>query len=273
MEMRARGLSISRGGRLLLQGLDLHLGPGQCWVVLGPNGAGKSTLLLALCGQLPQHSGRGNVHAGSGTAVTGWLELDGKPLRAWPLSQRVRRVAWQGAPPPTEFGLTVEERLQLASDRPGSTALGGAVRRLDLAGLERRRLGELSAGERQRVELAALTLREAPLWLLDEPCSHLDLRHQVSWLRSLAEERDAGRCLVMACHDLGQARALADGAILLHGDDRCTAGPATELLDARTLSDLYGTPLRSLADEGGRPALLAPDYTAAPAPEEAAGAS
>ena len=257
MELRARGLELARGGRVLLRGLDLELRPGECWVVLGPNGAGKSTLLLALGGWLPR-----SVPSRGDALVSGELELDGRPPREWSSRERARRVAWQGSLPPAEFGLSVRERLGLALERGADRAkLDTAATRLDLEGLEERRLGELSAGERQRVELAALALREAPLWLLDEPTAHLDLRHQVSWLGELANERDQGRCLVMACHDLGQAQTLADGAILLFGDGRTRAGPASELLDAPVLSELYATPLETFEPAAaGLPPLLAPAY-------------
>ncbi|MCE2390931.1 MAG: ABC transporter ATP-binding protein [Proteobacteria bacterium] len=257
MELRARGLELARGGRVLLRDLDLELRRGECWVALGPNGAGKSTLLLALGGWLPRPApSRGDAE------LAGELRLDGRPPRSWSSRERARRVAWQGSLPPAEFGLSVRERLGLALERGvDRSRVESAAARLDLEGLEDRRLGELSAGERQRVELAALVLREAPLWLLDEPTAHLDLRHQVSWLREMAAERDAGRCLVMACHDLGQARALADGAILLFGDGRARAGPASELLVAPLLSELYATPLEIFEAGGpGLPPLLAPAY-------------
>lgn len=243
MELRTKSLCLDRGSRTLVRGLTIEVRPAETWVVLGPNGAGKSSLLLALAGQL--HPCGGEV----------WL--DGSPLSQWSSRERARRVAWLGNLPPTEFGMTVAERLALAQDRRDRVAVARTLERFDLTGAQVRRLEDLSAGERQRVELAALWLRDAPLWLVDEPTAHLDLRHQVHCVRELERVRRNGRSLLIVLHDLTQARALADWAVLLFGDGRVAAEPANELLRPEVLRSLFGTEIESFASgRNAAPALL-----------------
>jgi len=244
VELVTSNLSIERGGQVLLRNLDLELRPGRICVLLGRNGSGKSTLLLTLAGVLPH---------GSGT-----IQVGGRALESWSGAERGRHIAWQGALPSAEFGFTVQERLELVRNR--SRPVIEAVDRLELAPLAERRLFELSAGERQRVELAALWLRDAPIWLTDEPTSHLDLAHQVACLDLLRSEANAGRSIIVVLHDLTQAHAIADDALLLLPGGRARSGTGAELLRPTELEPVYGTTVHEMQGPDG--VLLVPAYHA-----------
>ncbi|MDX8401053.1 MAG: ABC transporter ATP-binding protein [Mariprofundaceae bacterium] len=220
-------LALARGGRCLFTGLSGRLAAGEILVVMGSNGAGKSSLLLALAGMIP---------AAGGIRVSGRRIADLHPR------ERAETLAWLGALPPVDFGLTVRERLSLAAN--GDDGIGRAAACMEVSGLLARRLGALSSGERQRVELAALMLRDAPLWLVDEPTAHLDLRHQAACLRMLREEAAAGRAVVVVLHDIPQALAVADQAVLLDGKGGAAMGPASGLLTRERLESLFGVRLR-----------------------------
>jgi len=236
--LQATGVGIERGNHSLFSDLTCTFHAGEVTVVLGPNGAGKSSLLLALAGLIP---------------ASGQLELAGEPLSSYDRHTLSRRIAWQGEQPPTEFGLTVEQRLQLAAGEPDA-AIASVALDMDIAPLLARPLGELSSGERQRVELAALMLRETPIWLLDEPTAHLDLKHQIHCIGMLKTQAEHGRAIVTVLHDIQQAMAVADQLILIDGKGGVLCGSAYELFNSATLTELFHAPV---VQQG---AVLIPDY-------------
>ena len=236
--LKLSNLAVERGGKTLLSKLNCDISPGEVIVVLGPNGAGKSSLLLALAGLIP---------------ATGVIELLGRPLTDFSRKKLSHEIAWQGALPPTEFGLTVEQRLELAANED-SDAITSIADAMDIKPLLSRPLGELSSGERQRTELAALMLRDTPIWLLDEPTAHLDLTHQIQCLHMLKEERDHGRTIITVLHDIQQAMAVADVLILIDGKGGAEYGTAEQFFTSQRLSQLFDAPVTTQGS------LLVPDY-------------
>lgn len=236
--LNVSGMRLCRGRRILLSNLEFDLHPGQITVVLGPNGAGKSSLLLALAGLIP---------------ATGRIELGNKPLADHGRFELTRQIAWQGDLPPTEFGLTVKQRLELAAGET-SPAIGAVAASMDIVPLLHRPLGELSSGERQRTELAALMLRQTPVWLLDEPTAHLDLKHQIHCIDMLKDQRVRGRAIITVLHDLQQAMAIADHLILIDGKGGAKYGEASQLFDNNMLTELFDAPVITQGS------ILVPDY-------------
>lgn len=139
--LRLRDLSCRRGGRLLFEGLDLKLGPGEALKVLGPNGSGKSSLIRLSAGLLRPE--KGSVEAAGLALADDNLALD----RELPLERAL--AFWGGA---------IEQGLEAL----GLTRLRDVPVRL------------LSTGQRKRASLARVTASGAALWLLDEPLNGLD---------------------------------------------------------------------------------------------------
>lgn len=222
-------LSLQRGDKQLIASLSLHAKLGGVIVVLGPNGAGKSTLLLTLAGLHHDYTGK--------------VLVQGKALADFSQQSLVEHIAWQGELPPTEFGLTVEQRLNLAAH--GVTArLEHALTYLELELLKHRALGELSSGEQQRVEIAAVMVRDCPVWLMDEPAAHLDMRHQVDCLKLIKQQAHNGRLIITVLHDLQHAAAVADMVILLDGNGGAEVGLAEEMLVAEKLEPVFKIKLK-----------------------------
>jgi iron complex transport system ATP-binding protein len=254
------GLLLRTGSRTLLDGLSWSAEAGECWCVIGRNGAGKSTLLRTLAG----------LRAADG----GGVSLGGRALAGWPLPQLARQRAFLAQARSDAFAYRVIDTVLMArhpyhADRywEGSDdhiAAEAALRALDVLDLAQRDVRTLSGGERQRVAIAALLAQDTPLLLLDEPANALDLAHQVSVMRLLANLcHEQRRTVVMVGHDLNLAHSAATHALLLMGDGRWQAGPVAEVMQPAILSACLGHPIETIA-HGGRTIFVA---TSLPTPE------
>ncbi|MDX8381454.1 MAG: ABC transporter ATP-binding protein [Ghiorsea sp.] len=230
-------LNIQRGEKNVCADFNFALKQGEVVVILGPNGAGKSSLLLALASLLPSN---------------GEIEVMGKSLADYSSQTLMQSVAWQGDLPPAEFGLTVRQRLVLVVEE--GQRIKKVVHDMDISFLLDRPLQALSSGERQRVELAALMLRDAPIWLLDEPTTHLDLKHQIKTIKILKKHAQQGRGLVLVLHDMQQAKSIADNLIFMDGKGGVEFGSAEDLWDKSRLSVLFDAPLQQQGE------MLVADY-------------
>ena len=95
--------------------------------------------------------------------------------------------------------------------------------------------------------MAALLTQDPQVYLLDEPSNHLDPQQQLAVLSLFKEEAGRGRTVIAILHDPTLAARFADSALLLYGDGNWLAGPASQVLNAPALSQLYQTPLTEVA--------------------------
>lgn len=237
--IRGEGLSLAYGHHPVLTDATFTLPAGAVTSLVGPNGAGKSSLLNAIVGLLPARSGTLTVLGGA------------------PADMR-RHVAYvlQSAKVDDQLPITVRETVAMGryADRGAfrrSTAedralVDVALERLEIGDLARRHLHELSGGQRQRVFVAQGLAQQGEVLLLDEPVTGLDVVSRQRILDVVAEERAAGRTVVMTTHDLSEA-ASTDHVLLLAGRI-VAAGPPATVLTADHLADAYGGRLLRLAD-------------------------
>jgi iron complex transport system ATP-binding protein len=233
--LEARGLSVLRGGRPVLAGVDLVLHAGEALAVIGPNGAGKSTLVRALAGLLP--------------AAEGEVRLDGRPLRAVSRDALARSLALVTSEESGPDALAVEDRVRLGRyphrgplrpwTREDDEAVSQALDRAGIAALRRRPLGTLSAGERQRAALARGLAQQPRFLLLDEPAAHLDIGHQLSLFRVLDEVRAGGVGVLAVAHDLPRAAAWAERMVLLSGGRVADQGRPDDVLGGASCASAF----------------------------------
>lgn len=252
MILSVRKLAVSIGPHRVCAGLDLDLAPGSRLAILGRNGAGKSTLLATLAGLRPADAGEillaGQTYAAHGlraaARLRGWLGQE----RGDPFASTVLETVLTGRHP--HLGRWAwESGVDTDIARAALAAAG-------LAGMEAREVSTLSGGERQRAAIATLLAQAPRLYLLDEPLAHLDLNHQIATLELLAQRtRETEVAIAMVLHDPNFALRYCDQALLLFGDGSHVAGPAAEVIDAATLTRLYGHPLRRL-DAPGHPVFV-----------------
>jgi ATPase subunit of ABC transporter with duplicated ATPase domains len=228
--LEVRGLVVEVGGRIVVDGLDLALRPGDKVGVVGRNGAGKTSTLKVLAGEEPA-AGGSVVRRG----LVGYLRQDPRQHRAQDestglehvlaarglveLARRVEKARLQLEESPSErhvhrFSRLEEEYRGLDGYRAEAEAKAIAAG----LGLPQDRLRlpvqALSGGERRRLELARILFGGSDLLLLDEPTNHLDVDAKHWLMRFLASTKGA---LLVVSHDL----ALLDGSItrILHLGD------------------------------------------------------
>ncbi len=234
--LEAQNLLLRVGGRTLVRELSFRLGAGEVWCMLGPNGAGKSTFL--------------HTAVGLREAQGGALCLGGKALADWPAAAAARQRSFLPQTFHDAFSASVLEsvmlgrhpflsRWQWEGEDERELALA-ALEAVDLAGFERRDVLTLSGGERQRVALAALFAQDAPLLLLDEPVSHLDLHHQVLVLEHLVRlARVRAKGVLFTVHDLDLAARFASHALLLTPQAAVLHGPIASVMTEAALQGAF----------------------------------
>ncbi len=244
--IRARGVGIRLGGQAIVVDVDLDVPPGGWVSIVGPNGAGKTTLLRAVAGLV----------AYDGTIEVGGVSVTGLSPRA-----RARAVAVVPQDPIVPYGLKVLDYVLLGRTSHISRFGVEGVRDLDVARdvlqqlelspLAQRQIETLSGGERQRTVLARALAQEAPVLLLDEPTTALDIGHQQEVLDLVDElRRDRGLTVLSTMHDLTLAAQYAESLVLLDRGAVVVAGIADEVLTEDNLSRYYGARVRVVRDEG-----------------------
>jgi iron complex transport system ATP-binding protein len=244
--IETRELWVRFGSVAAVRGLTFRAETGGWTALIGPNGAGKTSALRALAGLVPYE---------------GEVTLDGRDARRLRRRALARLVAFVPQKPETPPALTVAEYVLLGrtphiaylggegrSDRDAATR---ALRRLDLEDFAQRPLGSLSGGELQRAVLARALAQEAPVLLLDEPTTSLDLGRQQLVLELVDALRGDGLTVVTTMHDLTLAGQYAERLVLLDGGSVVAEGTAAEVLSAPNVSAHYGANVRVVEDEAG----------------------
>jgi iron complex transport system ATP-binding protein len=231
------GLSFSYPGReAAVKGVSFSVAAGEHLGIVGPNGAGKSTLLRLLGNLLKPSAGE--------------VRYDGKALPAWSRLALAKRLAYvpQSAvfdAPFTALDVAMAGRFphvgyfgfESARDRAIARS---ALERLDARHLADRPVTELSGGEQARVVVARALAQEPDVLLLDEPTAFLDVGHRLDLYDRLREENRArGLTVLVVTHDLNMAAEYCSRVLLLSAGTLAADGPASEVLTAERVSEVY----------------------------------
>jgi iron complex transport system ATP-binding protein len=249
--IRCEGVSVMLGDKLVLDGIDLAVPKGAWLSIVGPNGAGKSTLLRYLTGAV---TGPGELHIAGSLAGS---------LSRRERAQLVALVPQQPVVPDgmhvvdyVLLGRTPHIRLLGVESPRDVAAVYEALEHLELVDFAHRELATLSGGERQRVLIARALAQGAPIVLLDEPTTALDVGHQQQVLELVDElRRRHDLTVITTMHDLTLAGQYAERLVLLDGGRVVVDGTADEVLTEANLASYYGARVRIIRD-GGHPVVL-----------------
>ena len=230
-------LSVTLGGKQIVQDVSFTADSGQWLMVAGPNGAGKTSIVNAISQSIP---------------YTGSVSVDGVNLRGMKSRLLARKIGVLAQNRPLSYAFTAEEVVRLgcyshrssffSSPEADSEALfQAAVRSTGIEDFLSRPVTTLSGGEVQRVFLAQLFAQDPQILILDEPANHLDLpfQKQIFDLTD-AWRRQGSKTVISVVHDLSMAKLYGTHALLLSHGRTVACGTAEEVLTDEHLSEVYG---------------------------------
>uniref|UniRef100_UPI003F4982B9 ABC transporter ATP-binding protein n=1 Tax=Paenarthrobacter nicotinovorans TaxID=29320 RepID=UPI003F4982B9 len=239
MNIEFQNVSVTLGGRRVVQDVSFFASTGSVIGILGPNGCGKSTLLRTLYRVTKPSTGR--------------VLVDGEDVRLLNPRQAALQVAVMAQESSQDFPLTAREVVMLGrvphqhgfgADSPHDHHLvHQALRDVGASPLTDRYFAGLSGGEKQRVLLARALVQETPVLVLDEPTNHLDVAFQLE-LMHLVTSR--GRTVLAALHDMNLAAEFCDQVVVLQSGELQAFGPPSSLLDPELIRRCFGVESRKL---------------------------
>jgi iron complex transport system ATP-binding protein len=250
--IRADDLRVRFGMTVALDSVSISVATGEWTGLIGPNGAGKTTLLRAIARM---------VHSDGAVTIAGRQSGD--------LTQRqlARLIAYVPQSPQLPPEMTGGDyvllgrtphigyfQVESAADRGICAEL---LDRMALSHMAGRRLRTMSGGEAQRLVLARALAQEAPILLLDEPTSSLDIGRRVEALELIDElRRERSLTILSAIHDLTLAGQFANRLVLLAGGRVTACGEPAEVLRDDLLSTHFGAGIQVLTTADGDLAVI-----------------
>ena len=259
-----RAVRVAYESDVVVSGLDLSIGSGEWLALIGPNGAGKTTILRAIARLV---------------AYQGEILIGGKAVSGMGGPELARRVAMVMQQPHMPEGMSVSQYVLLGrsphlsyfgrESRSDHRVVAGILDRLELGLLAARPLDHLSGGERQRAAIARALAQQAPVLLVDEPTSSLDVGRQQEVLELIDGLRaEQGLTVIAAMHDLTLAGQYADRVALLVGGKLVAAGTPAEVLTEPAIADHYQAQVRVMQMNGAGRAVIPVRGHAATGPEK-----
>lgn len=243
----------ARESRDALRAVSLTAATGALTAVVGPNGSGKSTIVRAVLQRVPISSGR--------------VDLLGHDAARLSSADRARLVAAVVQREEPAFPIPVREAVALGRlphlglwRAAGADDEAAVDRALSVAGVQPfadRRIDTLSGGEWQRVRLARALAQDAPLLIMDEPTTFLDIAHEMAVFELLAALARSGRTVLVVSHQLNLVARFAHHVLLLQEGTVAAAGSVDDVMQGPVLERVYHWPIVVSRDPAvGAPTLV-----------------
>lgn len=244
--IRCEKLSAGYGKKTVISDISWKIKEGGLSVIAGPNGSGKSTLVKSLAGRTLIKSGD--------------VYLEEKPLRQWKSRDIAKRLAYlpqsRNDANISVFRMALHGRFPyLAYPRHYTSEdeemVIRALERMGLGALVDKPVSELSGGEKQKAYLAMALVQDAPILLLDEPTTYLDISAQMELMGMLNQLTKEGKTVAVVLHDLNHALQYAEEIVLMENGRIRQCGTPEEILKTGMLEEVFHVQVRRLREEDG----------------------
>jgi iron complex transport system ATP-binding protein len=233
--LRLDGVRYSIDDKQILTDISGRFEQGKIHGIVGPNGSGKSTLLKNICRIWVPEEGRVLIH-----------DRDIRDFSRRELSRTVTLVPQNtsvGFPVSVYEVVTMGRNPHLGRFQPlrkmDRDVIEWALKETHSQGLKDRIVNELSGGECQLAIIARALATEAPLILLDEPTSDLDIKHALTILNLLEDLKAKGKTFVVTLHDLNLARRYCDTLSILYQGGVFFSGPPEKALSRENIKRVF----------------------------------
>jgi iron complex transport system ATP-binding protein len=237
VKLEIQKICLGYGQRAVVKDLSFELHRGELLGLVGPNGCGKTSIIKSLSRVMANSSGR--------------ILLDGKDLSAISRNELARLIGVVPQNPQLPDTFTVFEVVVLGRNPHVGLFSGESTRDIDIVRqamektgithLAKRRIGELSGGEKQRVTIARVLAQEPQIILLDEPTANLDIAQQLEILDMIAEMcRENNLAGLIAIHDLNVAAQYCTRIIMLKNGQIYAEGSPCEVITAENVRKVFG---------------------------------
>ncbi|XOZ34511.1 ABC transporter ATP-binding protein [Halomonadaceae bacterium KBTZ08] len=258
MILHIETLTSAYPGHVAVVDANASIQTGEVVAIVGPNGCGKSTLLRTIARLHRPERGR--------------VMVDGQDVWQMPPRQVARYLSLLPQQPEVPEGMTVTALVRFGRhphqglfrqwSAADEQAVTQALAATGTSGLAGQRVDRLSGGQRQRCWLAMALAQQAPLMLLDEPTSMLDMGHQLEVLQLVRELAAYGRTVVMVIHDINAALRFGDRILAMEGGHLVADGSPKEVVDPALMRRLYGIEADILtAPRSGHPVVVPDSLT------------
>ncbi|MDH5186842.1 MAG: ABC transporter ATP-binding protein [candidate division WOR-3 bacterium] len=253
--LELKSINFSYEKEDFLKDFSLAIESGEFFGIIGPNGSGKTTILKIMAGLLKPRSGNVLI-----------LEKDINLISRNDMAKIIGFVPQENF---FTFEFTVLDVVLWGRnpylkrfENPKKTDFDKAIQALTLADifpLKDKSINRISAGERQRVVLARALAQEPKILLLDEATSHLDITHQVEFLKILKRLNNAGMTIVFLSHDLNLASLVCSRILLLDNGQLVICDKPASVLKPELIEKVYKVkPYLQNHPETGSPQLILP---------------
>lgn len=236
-EISADRIDLSYNGPLIVGDLSVSIPAKGMVAIVGANACGKTTLIKALSRLLVPNDGR--------------VLLDGRDIHSLPTKEVATRLGILPQSPRAPDGVTVSDLVRRGRfphqnffNQWSDSDEKAVTKALELMGLEElgdKPVDELSGGQRQRAWIAMVIAQDTPLIFLDEPCTHLDIAHQMELLEMLDDlTKKEGRAIVMVMHNLNQASQYANHIIAMQAGRIAAEGAPREIVTPDFVEEVFG---------------------------------
>jgi ABC-2 type transport system ATP-binding protein len=213
MSIEVKGLTKIYGEQRAVNNISFSVNKGEIVGFLGPNGAGKSTTMKIITGYLK---------ADGGSAKVAGIDVSADPIAV------KKKIGYLPESNPLYYDMYVKEYLEFIGGVHNIPNLTSQVRKvIELTGLQveqKKKLGQLSKGYKQRAGLAAALIHDPEVLILDEPASGLD-PNQIIEIRNVIKEQGKNKTVLFSSHILQEVEAICDRVIIINkgqlvADDR-----------------------------------------------------